>query len=127
MAVTQVGEGEQGLSARAQAPPSGAVSAPMFPQAGGEEAEGGAGHVDGGRVDKHAKPLVETVFLVENPSTRGFIRLSGQLPTPHRRLEKGSLRSNVVIDCDALPPQALALPADAAAARCQAYRAPPSA
>lgn len=60
----------------------------MFPQAGCEEAEGRAGHVDAGRVDKHAKPLVETVLVVENPSTRGFIRLSGQLPSQRTRLEK---------------------------------------
>lgn len=46
----------------------------------GEEAEGGTGHVDAGRVDKDAKPLVETSLLVENPSTSGFIILSGQLP-----------------------------------------------
>jgi hypothetical protein len=77
----EVGEGKQGLAACAQAPPSGAESASMFPQAGGEKAEGRAGHVDAGRVDKHAKPLVETVLLVENPSTRGFICLSGQLPS----------------------------------------------
>jgi hypothetical protein len=74
------------LSARAQAPPSSAEGAPTFPQTGGEEAEGRAGHVDAGRVNKHAKPLVETVLLVENPSTRGFIRLSGQLPSRRGRL-----------------------------------------
>ena len=41
----------------------------------GEEAEGGTGHVDAGRVDTHAKRLVETVPLVETPATRGFICL----------------------------------------------------
>lgn len=88
LAVAQVGEGEQGLSACVQAPPSGSESAAVFPQAGGEEAQGRAGHVGAGRVDKHAKPLVETVLLVENPSTRGFICLSAQLPSCHVRLER---------------------------------------
>jgi len=88
LSVAEVGESEQGLSARAQAPPPRADSAPTFSQAGGEEAEGRAGHVDAGRVDKHAKPLVETVLLVENPSTRGFTRLSDQPPSRRRRLEK---------------------------------------
>lgn len=88
LAVAEVGEGEQGLSARAQAPPPGPESAPAFLQTGDEEAQGRAGHVDAGRVDKHAKPLVETVLLVDNPSTRGFIRLSGQLAIPRGRLEK---------------------------------------
>jgi hypothetical protein len=91
LAVAEVNEGEQSLPTRAQAPPSGAESAPTLPQAGGKEAEGRAGHLDAGRVEKHAKPLVEMVLLVENPSTRGFIRLSGQLPSHRRRLEKGSL------------------------------------
>lgn len=45
----------------------------MPPQAGGQEAKGRAGHVDTGLVDKHAKPLVDTVLLVE-------IRLPGASP-----------------------------------------------
>jgi hypothetical protein len=44
----------------------------MPPQTLGEEAKGGAGHVHAGRVDKYAKPPVETDFLVENPSTQGL-------------------------------------------------------
>ncbi|MCM3264952.1 hypothetical protein M3765_13110, partial [Streptomyces thermoviolaceus] len=40
------------------------------------------------RVDKHTKPLVETDFLVENPSTRGFTCLSAQLTFPATRLER---------------------------------------
>ncbi|MFJ4730373.1 hypothetical protein ACIP44_29025, partial [Streptomyces diastaticus] len=36
----------------------------------------------------HAKPLVETVLLVENPSTRGFTTLSAQLRYSSNRLEK---------------------------------------
>lgn len=43
VAVSEVGESEQGLSARAQAPPSGPRSAAVFSQAGGEEAQGGTG------------------------------------------------------------------------------------
>ncbi|GAB2990664.1 hypothetical protein GCM10023080_065500 [Streptomyces pseudoechinosporeus] len=81
-------EGEQCLSARAQASPSGAEDAAVFPQTGGEESEGRAGHVDAARVDKHTKPLVETVLLVENPSTRGFTCLSGLLMGSHGKLEK---------------------------------------
>lgn len=88
MSVAKVGKGEQGLSACAQAPTSGAKSPPMVSQAGGEEAQGRAGHVDAARVDKHTKPLVETDFLVENPSTRGFTCLPPQLPNSHSRLEK---------------------------------------
>lgn len=75
-------------NARAVGGPGDAEGAPTFSQAGCEEAESRTGHVDAGRVDKHAKPLVETVLLVENPSTRGFIRLSVQLPSHHARLEK---------------------------------------
>lgn len=60
----------------------------MFPQAGGEEAEGRAGQSTPDGVDKHTKPLVDTVLLVENPSTRGFTRLSGQLSKSRRRLER---------------------------------------
>ncbi|MGW1617510.1 hypothetical protein ACWCQZ_51415, partial [Streptomyces sp. NPDC002285] len=37
---------------------------------------------------KHVKPLVETVLLVENPSTRGFTTLSAQLPDQSVRLER---------------------------------------
>ncbi len=88
MAHPQMGEGEQGLAARAQAPPPGADRTVMRPQLPCEEPQGGAGHVDAGRVDKHVKPLVETVLLVENPSTRGFTLLSGQLANPQARLEK---------------------------------------
>lgn len=51
-----MGEGEQGLPARAQAQPSGAENTTVFPQAGSEEAQGRAGHVDAGRADKHRKP-----------------------------------------------------------------------
>jgi hypothetical protein len=64
----------------------------MPPQTLGEEAKGGAGHVHAGRVDKHAKPPVETDFLVENPSTRGFTTLSPQLRTVTSRLEKAHSR-----------------------------------
>jgi hypothetical protein len=55
---------------------------------GGQEAQGRTGHVDARRVDKHTKPLVEKDFLVENPSTRGFIFLSAQLPGQSGRLER---------------------------------------
>ncbi|BDE36762.1 hypothetical protein SLITK23_00070 [Streptomyces lividans] len=67
-----MGEGEQSLPTCAQAPPPGAETTAVFPQTGGEEAEGRTGHVQPGGVNKHVKPLVETDFLVENPSTRGF-------------------------------------------------------
>ncbi|GFH69162.1 hypothetical protein Srut_56760 [Streptomyces rutgersensis] len=83
-----MGEGEQGLAAGGQAPPPGADRAAVAPQLLREEAEGGTGHVDTRRVNKHAKPLVETVLLVENPSTRGFTTLSAQLWYSSSRLEK---------------------------------------
>ncbi|MGW7201265.1 hypothetical protein [Streptomyces chryseus] len=73
-----MGEGEQGLAAGAQAPPTGADRAAMAPQLLREEAKGGAGHVDARRADKHVKPLMETVLFVKNPSTRGFTSLSAQ-------------------------------------------------
>ncbi|GGZ09556.1 hypothetical protein GCM10010300_62060 [Streptomyces olivaceoviridis] len=66
MTVAEMGEGEQSLPTRAQAPPPGAETTAVFPQTGGEEAEGGTGHVQPGRMNKHVKPLVETDFLVEN-------------------------------------------------------------
>jgi hypothetical protein len=37
-----------------------------------QEAQGRAGHVDAGRVDKHAKPLVETVLLGRKPIYQGL-------------------------------------------------------
>lgn len=83
----KMGESEQGLAAGAQAPPAGADRTAVPPQLLCEEAEGGAGHVRPGRVDKHVKPLVETDFLAENPSTRGFTCLSAQLPSRSVRLE----------------------------------------
>jgi len=80
--VAQMGQGEQSLPTDAQTPPSGADLPAVPAQASGKEAQGRAGHVQPGRVDKHAKPLVETDFLVENPSTRGFRCLSAQPPSP---------------------------------------------
>ena len=65
LAVAEGDEGEQGLPTRAQAPPSGAEDTTVFPQSGSEEAQVRAEHVDAGRVDKHTKPLVEAVLLVE--------------------------------------------------------------
>jgi hypothetical protein len=76
MSVAEVSEGEQSLSTRVQAPPSGTKSAATRLQAGGQEAKGRAGHVDTRRVKKHAKPLVETVVSVNKPSTRGFTCVS---------------------------------------------------
>ncbi|GAA3596616.1 hypothetical protein GCM10022295_91820 [Streptomyces osmaniensis] len=64
----QVGKCEQSLPARVQTPPAGADHSTALPQTSGEEAQSRTGHVDARRVDKHAKPLVETVLLVENPS-----------------------------------------------------------
>jgi hypothetical protein len=56
----------------------------------GQEPARHTGHIDTRRVDKHMKPPVETDFLVENPSARGFATLppplhtvSGRLPTAH--------------------------------------------
>ncbi|CAM5269011.1 hypothetical protein SGRIM128S_03486 [Streptomyces griseomycini] len=88
VAVAKVGEGEQGLPARAQAPPAGTEVPAVFAELGGQEARGRAGHVDAGRVDKHTKPLVGTDFLVENPSTRGFTCPSAQLADRPGRLER---------------------------------------
>ncbi len=88
MSHPQVGEGEQGLAAGAQAAPTGADCTAVPPQLLREEAKGRAGHVDAGRVNKHVKPLVETVLLAENPSTRGFITLSAQPLYSRSRLER---------------------------------------
>jgi hypothetical protein len=76
-------KGEQGLAASAQAPPAGTELPAALTKLGGQEAQGRTGHVDARRVDKHAKPLVEADFLVENPSTRGFATLSPQQHTPN--------------------------------------------
>jgi hypothetical protein len=67
-----MGESEQGLPARAQAPPASAELLPVPAELGGQEAQGRAGHVDAGRVDKHAKPLVETVLLGRKPIYQGL-------------------------------------------------------
>lgn len=88
VAVAEVGEGEQGLTAGTQAPPSGTELLAAPAEFGGQEAQGRTGHVDARRVDKHTKPLVEPDFLVENPSTRGFTCLSPQLPLQPDRLER---------------------------------------
>nr|BFD87938.1 hypothetical protein StreXyl84_73390 [Streptomyces sp. Xyl84] len=96
-----MGESELGLSAGAQASPSSAELLAASAELGGQEAQGSAGHVDAGRVDKHTKPLVETDFLVENPSPRAFTCLSAQLPSRAVRLEsahsKGSQRINMLL------------------------------
>ncbi len=84
----KVVESEQGLSARAQAPPPGAELVPVSAELGGQEAQVRVGHVDARRVNKHTKPLVETVLLVENPSDRGFTCLSAQLDSPVARLDR---------------------------------------
>src|SRR5690349_20476933 len=87
MTVAEMGEGEQSLPTCAQAPPPGAETTAVFPQTGGEEAEGRTGHVQPGGVNKHVKPLVETDFLVENPSTRGFTPVSGQPASCRSRMK----------------------------------------
>jgi hypothetical protein len=87
VAYPQVGEREQGLAAGAQPSPAGTDRTAVPPQLLREETEGGAEHVQPGRADKHVKPLVETVLLVENRSTRGFTTLSAQLPHFRGRLE----------------------------------------
>lgn len=84
----QVREGEQGLTSWGQTPPSGPALVAPCAQLGGQQTQGRGGHVDAGRVDKHMKPLVETVLLAENPSTRGFAVLSGQRANSPRRLEE---------------------------------------
>ena len=62
---------------------------PAHSRAAADERPGSAGqsrHLDARGVDKQAKPLVETVLLVENPSTRGFTTLSVQPPSCRTRL-----------------------------------------
>ena len=76
IASVRVGEREQGLAASARTPPARADRVTVLPQTGRQQAQGRTGHVGTRRVDKHAKPLMETVLLVENPSTRGFSTLS---------------------------------------------------
>jgi len=89
----QVGQRQQGLAAAAQTSPAGAASPAVGPQLSGQEAQGGTGQVDPRRIDKHAKPLVEMVLLVENSSTRGFTALSAQLAITSTRLEKAQFIS----------------------------------
>ncbi|MFE9046560.1 protein kinase [Streptomyces sp. NPDC007818] len=77
----------------------------MLPQTGGQEAQDRAGHVDARRVNKHAKPLVDTVLLVENPSTRGFTTLSAQPTCSCHKLERAPCLVPVVAaDCEAERP-----------------------
>lgn len=81
-------ESGRGSAAGAQVPPPAAGRTAVPPQLLHEETEGGTGRVDSGRVDKHVKPLVKMVLLVENPSARGFTRLSAQLVDTARGLGK---------------------------------------
>lgn len=67
-----MGESEQGLATGTHSAPAHPALTTPGPQASSQEPQGGAGHVDPGRVKKHTKPLVEKVLLVENSSTRGF-------------------------------------------------------
>jgi hypothetical protein len=92
VAAAQVDQGEQGPAADGQPAPSGAAVAATDAQAGGQQAQGGAGHVDAGRVDKHTKSPVETDFLVENPTTRGFAAQSAQLASSRCRLQTAHWR-----------------------------------
>jgi hypothetical protein len=68
VAVAEAGEGEQRLPAGAHAPSGGAKCPAVFSQASGQEAQGGVGQVQPGRVDKHAKSLVEPVLLGRKPT-----------------------------------------------------------
>src|SRR5690606_714704 len=62
-------------------------------------AQGGAGHIDAGRTDKHAKPLVEPVLLVENSSTKGFVHLSAQLRDHRSRLKRAQCPRDLCPSC----------------------------
>ncbi|MFD4722314.1 integrase core domain-containing protein [Streptomyces sp. NPDC058423] len=95
-----MGESEQRLPAGAQAPPAGTELSAALPELGGQEAKGRAGHVDARRVNKHTKPLVETDFLVENPSTRDFTCLSAQLPNLAGKLERAQSMSAIGSSAD---------------------------
>lgn len=95
-----MGEREQGRAASAQTPPTGADHTAVPLQLLREEVKGRAGHVDTRRVNKHVKPLVETVLLVENPSTKGFTTLSAQLPSSRIRLERAQWRRRTPIKED---------------------------
>lgn len=99
MSRPQMGESEQGLAAGAQAPPAGADRTAVPPQLLCEETKGRAGHVQPGRVDKHVKPLAETVLL-ENPSTRSFTTLSAQPSHSRSRLEKAPCSIRTVLMTD---------------------------
>lgn len=59
-----------------------------FTQTGGEKAKMRAGQVQAGRVDKHVKPLAVREISVVTPPTRGFTRLSHQLPDRQDRWER---------------------------------------
>lgn len=87
VAVAEVGEREQGLSAWAKAPPPRTELAAVLAERRTVSA-GGAGHVDAGRVVQHTKPLVETYFLGGSPSIRDFTCLSAQLTCSGARSER---------------------------------------
>lgn len=77
----QMGEGEQGLAADPQASPPEADRATLVPQLLCKETEDGAGHVDARRVDKHVKPLVDPVVLVETHLPGALPRCQPNCPT----------------------------------------------
>lgn len=71
--IARAGESEQGLPADTQAPPAGIDLPVVLTKLMGQETQGQAGEVHARRIAKQTKPLVETDFLVENPSSRGFV------------------------------------------------------
>ncbi len=90
-AVSEVGEREQSLPARAQAPPPDAELPAMLAEFGGQEAQGRTGHVDAGRADKHTKPLVEMVPLGRKPFYQGLHLSVSPTDLLSRQVGKGSL------------------------------------
>lgn len=74
----QVGQGEQGLTSGRKAPPPRSDLLPPRCQLPGQKPQSAAGQVNRGRVDKHAKLLVDTGDLGREPVYQELRRSAGR-------------------------------------------------
>jgi hypothetical protein len=101
VAAPEVGQGQQGLTDRAQLAPPRAPPG-VGGQQVGEMAQGRAGQIDPRWVDKHVKLQADRLILVDNPSTRSFTysrtppprQLAAQSPKLNRSLSLTTTATN---------------------------------
>lgn len=81
VAASQVGQGEQGLTADGQTPPSRTYLPPVSGQLPRQVPQRAAGQIDRRRVDKHAKLLADTGDLGREPVYQELRRSVQPMPT----------------------------------------------